>query len=168
MVERIYLEEGYKKTYVCPKCHREDVLDNANVSTQQDGAGVKFTCPCGFEKMVYLEYRNFGRLDTDLPGTFNVVDADGNPETGLLMVKDLSMTGLKLKLGSSEMGRFKVGDQLVVDFNLDNESRSHIRKRVTLKYIKGHFCGVEFCGEDEFDNHLVSYYFVRKGIPGLR
>lgn len=166
MVERIYLEEGQKQIYVCPECQRENVLDNASISSQQNGSGVKIACQCGFEEEVFFEYRNFGRLNTNLPGTFNIVNADGNPETGLLVVKDLSMTGLKLQLSSSEISRFKVGDQFVVEFNLDNDSRSHIRKKVTLKYIQNHFCGVEFCREDEYDNQLVSYYFVKKGFPG--
>ena len=166
MVDRIYLEEGQKQIYACPECRSEITLDNTSISPKQNGSGVKITCQCGFERLVYFEYRNFGRLDTNLPGTFNVVSTAGKPETGLLVVKDLSMTGLKLQLSSSEMSRFKVGDQFVVEFNLDNDSRSHIRKKVTLKYIQNHFCGVEFCGEDEYDNHLVSYYFVKKGIPG--
>ena len=76
------------------------------------------------------------------------------------------MSGLKLQLSSSEISRFKVGDQFDVEFNLDNDSRSHIRKKVTLKYVKDHHCGVEFCNEDEYDNHLVSYYFIKKGLPG--
>ena len=168
MVERIYLEDGQKQIYICPECQRENTLDDSSISPQENGTGVKIECQCGFVKMVYFENRNFGRLQTNLPGTFNITDASGKPQTGLLVVKDLSMTGLKLQLSTSEISRFKIGDQLEVEFHLDDESRSHIRKKVTLKYIENHFCGVQFCSEDEYDNHLVTYYFIKKGFPSHR
>ena len=168
MVERIYLLDDQKPVYVCPECQHENILDISSVSSQQDGAGLNITCKCGFERQIYFENRNFGRLETNLPGTFSVSDNRANPKTGLLVVKDLSMSGLKLQLSTSEISHFKVGDQFEVEFHLDDEKRSLIRKKVSLKYIEGHFCGVEFRDEDEYDNLLVTYYFIKKGIPGKR
>lgn len=75
-----------------------------------------------------------------------------------IVVKDLSRQGL----GFDVLSRmpFKVGDLLMVEFKLDNDSQTVIRKDVKVQLISGETVGAEFYSMDPqnvYDKELGFY-----------
>jgi hypothetical protein len=74
-----------------------------------------------------------------------------------LTVEDISATGMKLKLNAPQ--GFAVGDQMEVDFNLDDKHRTLIKKRVIVRNINSPFIGVAFGPAEALDKALGFYLF---------
>jgi len=118
---------------------------NVDISTFKDlnqPLRFKVKCPCGQITVSVIEKRRRYRKETDLVGTY-VHYVNGQPKSkGSLRVKDLSTSGLKLMITSSEP--LAVGDLLKVSFHLDNPQRSLIQKKVVVQNISLPYVGVEF------------------------
>jgi hypothetical protein len=66
------------------------------------------------------------------------------------------MGGVKFKLGVK--GSFKVNDEIYVEFRLDNNQRSLIRRKAIVRWIKGLTVGAQFVTADQYDG-LGFYLF---------
>jgi hypothetical protein len=74
---------------------------------------------------------------------------------GLMTVKDVSATGLKLKTNVAQ--NFAIGDRMQVEFHLDDRNRTLIKKRVIVRYQNGPFVGGEFESTEAPDKALGFY-----------
>jgi len=115
----------------------------------------KCTCKCGhvFFVTVIMEKRKYYRKDTNLPGQFHTVD---NKISGLMTVKNVSLSGLRFKLNESK--GLKVGDRVVVEFTLDDKQRSTIQKEAEIRSMKDLNMDCEFSDVDLY-GRLGPYLF---------
>ena len=60
-----------------------------------------------------------------------------------MTVLDISRGGIKFKTRSSTAA--KVGDSFEVEFNLDNQKRSFVKKLVTVRNVKDGVINAQFC-----------------------
>jgi hypothetical protein len=90
--------------------------------------------------MVVLEFRSRVRRKTHLRGTY--INHSQGDSTGLLIVQDISVTGLAFT--SLDIRKFKEGDELSVEFNLDDDHRTEVKKEVIVKDIRQRSVGCEF------------------------
>ena len=66
------------------------------------------------------------------------------------------MTGLALRCYVAT--KFNLGDRLSVEFNLDDDEHTQIKKEVIVRNLTQRFIGCEFEGpKDIFDNYLEHY-----------
>ena len=107
---------------------------------------VKSKCPCGNVWTSILEKRQQFRKAVSLPGTFKRVGATDQMSEGNMVVVDLSMTGLKLKMNFSPP--FTAGDLLDITFQLDDNRRTTISKKVKVMNVNGEYVGVAFLNSD--------------------
>lgn len=117
---------------------------------------LKAGCRCGHRFDVHIEMRKAFRKETKLYGWY--VNHSRGDKKGELLVLNLSMGGLSFR--RLDALPVVIQDQLTVIFQLDDPSRSEVRKKVTVKELQGEdICNCEFDRSLEyaFDKALGFY-----------
>jgi hypothetical protein len=157
MFEKVYITSKQMATFVCPKCERSKTVNVSRYVNLDKMVKVKVKCPCGYAYTSLLEKRKKYRKDTNLPGYYSRM-VDGNVVArGLMTVKDLSTTGMKLHINGNH--GCNVGDVLKVEFYLDDFQRSLVRKKVIVRNIFKSEIGTELAPTEAVDKALGFYLF---------
>lgn len=158
MSVKVYVNDDNTATFDCPKCHKTGIKDLTKY-IQLKKNQLKVRCACGYAYEVFLEKRKKFRKQASLPGTYkySANDSDSQDHTGSMTVKDISYTGLRIKM--SMMPRFKVGDTLFIEFRLDDTNRSQIKKKVIVKNMKGLSAGLAYASPQNHDSVLGFFLF---------
>jgi hypothetical protein len=157
MFEKVYITSKEMATFVCPKCEKSKTVNVSRYVNLDKMVKVKVKCPCGYEYTSLLEKRKKYRKATNLHGTYiRVVDGKAVAR-GLMTVKDLSTTGMKLHINGNH--GCEVGDVLKVEFYLDDFQRSLIRKKVIVRNIFQHEIGTQLAPTEAVDKALGFYLF---------
>jgi hypothetical protein len=157
MTEKVYVTSKQMATFICPKCQKSKTVNVSKYASLDKIINVKVTCPCGYAYTSILEKRKKYRKATNLPGTF-VHYIDGRQAgSGLMKVKDLSALGLKIHINTPQ--HFTVGDIVLVEFSLDDNHRTLIKKKVIVRNIVGQNIGTEFAPTEPIDRALGFYLF---------
>ena len=154
MTQRVFVNKENKATFTCPNCTKARIVDVSKFLGVKANAKLKAKCPCGHSYSVMLERRKFYRKETKLPGIFTTSkSAQEIPMT----VANLSRSGLRFL--TSETRGIEVGDQITVEFHLDDKNNSKIKKKAIVKSIADGAVGSEFSFVDEQDKVLGFYLF---------
>ncbi|MDJ0914257.1 MAG: PilZ domain-containing protein [Desulfobacterales bacterium] len=156
-LNKVFVSSDNMATFVCPQCENTARVDVSKYNVIDKGVRIKCKCRCGHVYRVSLEKRKLYRKPTNLVGSYTQIMDGEEVDRGTMSVKDVSRTGLKLKLNVAR--NFKIGDKLVVEFHLDDKARSHIRKMVIIRNLDGPFVGVQFDAIDAHDRALGFYLF---------
>jgi transcription elongation factor Elf1 len=144
-------------TFTCPQCNRSKTVDVSKYAAIDKMVKVNVKCPCGNAYKAILEKRKQYRKETNLPGTY-VHFIDGQPQNrGPMTVRDLSTSGMKLQLNVNQ--NFALGDQMQVEFHLDDAQRTLIKKTVIIRNQREQFIGVELAPFEAVDKALGFYLF---------
>ena len=155
MTEKVFITSQQMATFVCPKCSTSKTVNVSKYANLDKLVKVNVKCPCGHAYTSILEKRKQYRKETNLPGSY-IHSAEGKADNrGLMTVKDVSATGLKLKTNVAQ--NFAIGDRMQVEFHLDDRNRTLIKKRVILRYLNAPFIGVEFEPTETTDKALGFY-----------
>lgn len=146
MAERIFANQDGSATIICPQCGKLKQADVSKYLELESCVRLRCRCICGYSYISELERRRYIRKKTSFPGSYN---RTGNGHGGIMTVCDISRSGLKLKMSVSE--KFAIGDELHVEFRLDDSLRSIVKKYVVVKKIEKGFVGVEFKSMDHYD-----------------
>ncbi len=161
MTEKVYIASTKMATFVCPKCQKSKTVNVSKYADLDKIVKVNVKCPCGYAYTSILEKRKRFRKETNLPGTYNRY-ADGKKiEGGLMIVKDLSITGMKLQIEADH--DCDVGDIILVEFYTDDVQRAFIKKKVIIRNMFGPIIGTEFAPTEGVDKALGFYLFSYKG-----
>lgn len=158
MTEKVFITDDNKATFVCPNCKKTKTVDISPYKNLNKMIRIKLKCSCGNSHTVLLERRKHYRKKTNVPGEYTQVNSGEKKNSGMMTVKDLSRTGLKIQL--DEKSNFKIGDRLMVSFHLDDKNQSPIRKEAVITNMKDSFVGVQFCRLDEYDK-ILGFYLLR-------
>lgn len=157
MNQKVYITSKQMATISCPKCNRSKTVDVSKYANIDKIVKINVKCPCGHAYKAILEKRKKYRKETDLAGTF-IHFIDGKPKTrGLMTVKDLSTSGLKLQLNVKQ--NFAIGDHMQVEFHLNDAHRTLIKKTVIIRNQREQFIGAEFAPFESIDKALGFYLF---------
>ena len=137
----------------CPKCGLQKTINTT--SFEQHKSRVKVKCGCKNIFVAQLEFRKRVRKRTHLRGSY--INHSQNGTKGNIIVTNVSISGLEFT--SVDVQNFKVDDELTLEFTLDDEHRSVIRKEATVKGVYPKSVGCEFhaAGEYSFDGALGFY-----------
>ena len=149
-IQKIYLSDKDTAQFECPKCHKKKEVNVSKYKTLETSIKLNVKCPCGYAYTVSLERRKFHRKETSIPGKFNFCPLFGSDQAGSMTVLDISKGGLRLKMTTTPI--FERGDILEVEFNLDNNTRTPIKKQVFVRNIRKDIVNVEFCSFDPTDS----------------
>ena len=157
MTQKVYMTSKQMATFSCPQCARSKTVDVSQYATLEKIIKINVKCPCGHTYKAILEKRRQYRKETNLAGTY-IHLIDGQPrDRGLMTVKDLSTSGMKLQLNVKQ--NFAIGDQLQVEFHLNDAHRTLIRKTVIIRNQREQFIGAEFAPFETVDQALGFYLF---------
>jgi hypothetical protein len=157
MTEKVYITRKQMATFICPKCQKSKTVDVSKYASLDKIVKVKINCPCGYGYTSILEKRRKYRKETNLAGSFVRLVEGRQVEGGLMTVKDLSTSGLKIQVNSEH--NCIVGDIVQVEFYLDDNHRTLIRKKVIVRNVVGSNIGTEFAPTEAIDKALGFYLF---------
>ena len=157
MTEKVYITSKKMATFICPLCQKSKTVDVSKYASLDKIVKVKVTCPCGYGYTSILEKRKKYRKETNLPGSFVHLVDGRRVGGGLMIVKDLSTSGLKIHTNAQH--NCAVGDVVLVEFSLDDTHRTLIKKKVIVRNIVGQNLGTEFAPTEAIDKALGFYLF---------
>lgn len=157
MTEKVYITSKQMATFICPLCQKSKTVDVSKYAKLDKIVKVKVTCPCGYGYTSILEKRKKYRKETNLPGSFVHLVDGRRVGGGLMIVKDLSTSGLKIHTNSQH--NCAVGDVVLVEFSLDDSHRTLIKKKVIVRNVVGLNIGTEFAPTEAIDKALGFYLF---------
>ncbi|MEE8377576.1 MAG: PilZ domain-containing protein [Candidatus Aminicenantaceae bacterium] len=143
MSEKAFVSSRNVVTLTCSKCSKSKTVDVSKFMDHATEVKIRAKCSCGNILRITLDRRKFYRKITNLPGVY-ISEKEGT--RGQITVIDLSMGGLKFKVNVKPA--FSVHDQLLVEFHLDNKSRSLIREWVIVRSIVDLQVGTKFVSFD--------------------
>jgi hypothetical protein len=156
-MEKVFIASNNTATFVCPNCENTTTVDVSKYAKIEKKVTVKVRCRCGHRFSVELEKRKKYRKKTDLPGSYTYVAPDGTRDKGIMIVQDISSTGMKLRLNVAR--QFKAGDRLRVEFTLDDKRRTPIEKKVIVQNVNQNYVGVAF-SPNEPDDPALGFYLL--------
>jgi len=158
MAEKVFVTENNMAVFECPQCNKAKRADVSRYKDIRQIIRLKVKCPCGHSYKVVLERRRHYRKDVNFPGTYTRVLSDYTEDKGGITVKDLSVSGVKIKLNVAK--DFKVGDILSVEFRLNDKQRSSIKKEAVIRKISNPYLGLEFNSVDSSDpsDKAIGFY----------
>ncbi len=144
-------------TFICPKCENVKTIDVGRFIKIAATVKVNCKCPCGHSFQAYLERRNYQRKEITLPGIYSRKIDGEEVEKGQIVVTDLSRSGMRFK--PHIQPAFKIGDQLYIVFNLNDQDKSLIQKKAVVMNISDEMhVGLEFCQKETYGK-IGAYLF---------
>ncbi len=157
MMEKVYITSKQMATFSCPKCQKSKTVDFSQYANLDKIVKVNVKCPCGHAFTSILEKRKKYRKETNLHGTYTRIVNGEEAGGGLMRVVDLSISGMKLKIGGDH--DCEAGDLIRVEFHLDDPHRSLIVKKVIIRNITKDEIGTELAPTEAVDKALGFYLF---------
>ena len=158
MAQKVFVTGTNMVVFECPECSKSKVADVSKYKDLRRVVRLKVKCPCGHSYKVILERRKYYRKDVNFSGSYTHVLPDYREDKGGMTVKDLSNSGVKIKLNVKK--DFKIGDILSVEFSLNDKQRSLIKKDAVIKIISNSYLGLEFNSIDSSDpsDKAIGFY----------
>ena len=149
-----YVTDDLNTEIRCASCNRAKMLNVSGFIEAQSIIKFEAKCTCGNSFISFLERRKHYRKSTNLVGTFENCSKP-DEDIGLLIIKDLSRTGMKLEI--SGKNDIQADDILLVQFHLDDAIRSQLNKMVIVKNHDNQFLGTEFAPTETVCKALSFY-----------
>jgi len=154
-VPKTYVRPDNTAVLTCPHCKYQKVILANKFKGHNHKLKVK--CRCQNVFTVFIEFRKRVRKKTFLRGTY--INHSQNDSSGFLIIRDISVTGLSFT--SLDLKNFKVGDELRVEFALDDEHRTIFRKDLIIKDVRKNSVGCEYdSSEDVVFQSPLGYYIM--------
>jgi len=152
-VNKTYVRPDNTVVITCPACGQQRTINVASLDKHK--ASIKVKCDCKNIFTVNLEFRKRVRKRTHLRGTY--VNHSQIESSGNLIITIVSVSGLEFTC--VDVSSFKVDDELTIQFTLDDEHRSEVRKEAIVRGVRTKSVGCEFpgAGEYAFDGPLGFY-----------
>lgn len=157
MPEKVFITPNQTATFTCPMCQKSKVSDVSKFVKLEKKLLIKAKCKCGHSFSSLLERRKHYRKEIDLMGTFVRYAASKPAGRGNMVVKDLSLTGLKFEVFGNQ--NLSVGDMLEVEFRLDDVKKTPIKKKVVIRTVKNACIGTAFL-ENKVEDTALGFYLM--------
>ncbi len=153
--KKVFVDQEGVAALKCPLCSLEK-------STRVDSQGIReknirdnciVRCKCQTRFSVTLEFRRDFRKPTNLSGEY--ICLPKGKTRGILKVVNLSENGFGLEVTGST--QFKMGDKLLVLFNLDDTNATLIEKTALVRFVKENYIGCNFIGSSPLGKALKGY-----------
>jgi hypothetical protein len=159
MTEKVFIYKDNKAILICPKCEKSKSVDVSEKLGSKYLVQLQHKCSCGYLYIVLLERRKRYRKITNLQGKYSCLVSGEQASKGSMTVKDITRAGLSFKTDESASQKLNIGDKLLLEFHLDNKTRSLIKKKGAISNMRGPYIGVEFFSVDLYDRALGLYMF---------
>ncbi len=149
---KAFVRQDDTVTIVCPACK---LPKNVSVGSYKDKTHyLKVRCPCDNVFRVHLDFRQFYRKPTDLPGMYKTLKPAGHGG-GVILIKNISQGGLGFTV--SGVNTIEVGHRLQVSFQLDDKKQTSLKKEVVVQSVSGDFIGCRFTSGQIYEKEIGFY-----------
>ena len=155
MVKRVPVTDSNKATFICPKCKTAKTVDVSEFIDNDKIIRIKAKCSCGHGWTSVFEKRKQYRKTVNFTGTYDYIRDGKLVDRGGMTVVDLSNGGAKVKLNVER--NLQVGAHLDLEFHLDDDNSTLIKKRVTIRAVNGDCLGTTFGSPDNIGPELGFY-----------
>jgi len=159
MTEKVFIYKDNKAIIICPKCDKSKAIDVSEELGSKYLVQLQHKCSCGYFVNFLLERRKRHRKTTNLKGAYRCLVRGKQEAKGSMTIQDITRAGLSFVLDESESQKLNRGDNLLLEFHLDNNSRSLIKKKGLVSNMRRPYIGVEFSSVDLYDRALGQYMF---------
>ena len=151
-IRKVYVNEKNKVTIICPQCGNVKIENAEPYRTDDGNRNTDITCAkCEAQFTVFVDFRKFYRKKTSLRGiVYNL-----NEKFCKITVENLSRNGVGFTMADDFT--VKIDELIDVQFTLDDENRTFIRKRATVRLIKDNYIGAEFIDIHTFGKEIGFY-----------
>ena len=153
---KIYVRPDSTVVLTCPYCSRQ-----REVIVDLFRGKRKLNVKCCKSFKVIIEFRKRIRKRTQLQGTY--INHSQNDSNDNLTIQDLSISGLSFTCTNSNL--FKEEDELSLEFMLDDEHETVIRKEAIVRNIHEISIGCEFTSGNELVYTGPLGYYVMYVLP---
>jgi hypothetical protein len=147
---RVFVSEEGMATLSCPHCAMTRQVPVTKYRGKQHMPKVR--CTCGQTFTVNLEFRQQHRKNTQLKGTYHILNDLGD---GQVVIRDLSRNGIGFTVAG--VHNIHVGQKLMIDFVLDNQKQTALKKQAVVKAVNMNLIGCEFKQDHAFEKDLGFY-----------
>ncbi|MBW2465816.1 MAG: hypothetical protein JRF02_00815 [Deltaproteobacteria bacterium] len=151
---RTYVRPDNTAVITCPHCGRQKTMQVD--AMKEHKSKLKIKCACKDIFTAIIEFRKRKRKITSLQGSFVNLSQKGHQ--GSMRVMNVSISGLEFTT-TEGVERFKVDDELNIEFTLQDDYRSVIRKEAIVRSVRPNSVGCEFveAAVTAFDGPLGRY-----------
>lgn len=146
----VFVNQENMALFHCPHCGRMKHVSVLQFKNKKHSLQIKCACKETFK--VDLNFRKKYRKTTDLDGYYCKIPVDEGLFAGKnkpnCKIVNISMGGIGLRLG--HVHSLKLGDELLVDFTLDDKKQSHVQRKVLVRHVgENGYIGCEFSDSDQ-------------------
>lgn len=155
-IQTIFISNKSQANIVCQKCGQTRTVDVDPVALR--GKTVQVRCKnCGHGFSVIFDARTRYRKDTALEGHY-FRKSSGRDEFGQVAIYDLSQGGLRFEPVAKTT--FREGEELNIEFRLDDHQKTTIRTRIVVRSIGRRDIGAEFVAMDDHTRKILGFYLL--------
>jgi len=150
---KTYVRPDNSAVLTCPHCGSQKAIPVESFRGRK--STIKIKCACSNIFYADLEFRKKKRKRTNLRGTY--INQSQKNRRGPLIVQNISLGGLAFS--SIDIKDFNVGDELTIEFKLDDEHMTEVRKDAIVVEVRTYTiaCVFERGGEFAYDGPLGFY-----------
>ncbi len=160
IAKRVHVNKENLAAIKCPHCGIMKLISVVKFKGHKHSLKVK--CTCGDSFSASLDFRERYRKSTNIDGKYAKLDMDLRrvemQEPNLkCKIADLSLSGLALSISGAH--DLREGDDVMVQFILDDQAGTNIKRRATVRSIGQGFVGCQFAEADSpaYDKALGFY-----------
>jgi hypothetical protein len=152
-INKSYVRPDNTVVITCPHCNRQRVVNVESFKQHKFRFSVK--CACQKIFTAQIEFRQRVRKTTRLRGKYTNLTQKNI--SGEITIRNLSVSGIELH--TYDIQNFTVGDEILVEFNLDDEHQTEISREAIVRQIGKDSVGCEFSehGSIALDGPLGTY-----------
>jgi len=155
-IKKLYVDPTGMVTFICPKCG-ESRKESAEQYKDQTGT-IKVECKCSNVYEVQLEFRKSFRKETFLDGLYYRASHSG--DWGKMVVRDLSLGGCRFETSKAHL--LDLGEEIKLEFVLDDPRRSNIRKKAVVSVVEGRLVGCKFSDPPGSIDSELGFYLRKR------
>ncbi len=139
-------------TIICPACN---VVKQVSVEAyRHKNHSLKISCKCNTKFTVDLDFRTHYRKQTNLPGTYRVINPSGSGN-GDIQICNISQSGIGFTV--SDLHEMKKGQTLQLEFRLNDKNQTKLVKQARIHSIENNYIGCQFIDQDFIEKALGFY-----------
>ena len=149
-VNRVFVSEDGMATISCPNCMITKQVPVADYRGKKQS--LKVRCKCEQTFTVNLEFRQQHRKNTQLKGLYDNLNESGG---GRAVIRDISRNGIGFTVAG--VHNIRVGHKVMINFVLDNNKQTELKKQAVVKAVNMNLIGCEFKKDQAFEKDLGFY-----------
>jgi len=153
-MEKVFVSRNNTAAIKCPNCANVKMVSVEQLKGKAFIINAK--CPCGAVFKVSIDFRRTYRKSINLPAHIQMLARGGGWLA--VLVRNISKGGVGLVL-PARYG-IEVGDELVLQFTLDDRNHTEIERKIVVRLVDDSFLGCEFIGPVQHEQEKALGFYL--------